>query len=191
MTCIVALESPGGVWIGADSQVGEWCRESLASSKICQVSPGVAFGIAGLWRTANVLRHRWKPASPADGIDLDEWMFDAAEDFRRLLSEHGATKQDSAQHLMLNGDGQAIVAVGGRAYSVGAHFSYVRSRYGYAAIGSGEPFALGSLASTEREDMAPESRVLVALESAARHNNGVHGPFDVRFVGIGDTKFPS
>ncbi len=183
MTCIVALETPSGVWIGADSQIGEWCRESLAVPKICEAAPGVVFGIAGIWRTANVLRHRWRPDPPAVDADIDEWMFDAAEDFRRLLNDHGAAKQDNAQQHMPNGNGEAIVVAGGRAYSIGPSFSYYRSSYGYTAIGGGEPFALGSFATTERMGLPADDRIRFALDAAARHNNGVSEPFTVRFVG--------
>ena len=120
---------------------------------------------------------------PAPGVDLDEWMFDSMEDIRRLLNEHGASKHDNSQQCTANGDSQSIVVVRGRAYSCGSCFSFFRPSTGYTAIGSGEPFALGSLATTRELEIDAESRVRLALESAERHNNGVLGPFTVKFVG--------
>ena len=182
VTCIVAIETPDGVWLGCDSQIGAWSNERLSVPKFCEVAPGVVVGVAGAWRMANILRHRWKPMPPAPGVDLDEWMFDSMEDIRRLLNEHGASKHDNSQQCTANGDSQSIVVVRGRAYSCGSCFSFFRPSTGYTAIGSGEPFALGSLATTRELEIDAESRVRLALESAERHNNGVLGPFTVKFV---------
>lgn len=182
MTCIAALETTDGVWIGADSQIGAWCREALSVPKFHEAAPGVVFGVAGHWRMTTVLRHRWKPDAPTTDTDLDEWVFNATEDFRRLLNEHGAAKHENGEHNASRGDSQALIVVNRRAYSIGSGFSYFRSQYGYTAIGSGEPFALGSFATTVSLGLPPEVRMRLALDAAARHNDGTSGPLTIRFV---------
>lgn len=59
-------------------------------------------------------------------------------------------------------------------------FAVSRSAWGYAAIGSGAPFALGSLASTEYH--SPDERVRIALAAAVRHSVSCAEPLRFEIV---------
>jgi ATP-dependent protease HslVU (ClpYQ) peptidase subunit len=76
-----------------------------------------------------------------------------------------------------------VFLVGYKAHLYEVHYEYqiFRSADGYAAIGSGQDFALGSLASTAYL-LDPEKRVAVALRAAARHCVSVVSPYDTVVV---------
>jgi ATP-dependent protease HslVU (ClpYQ) peptidase subunit len=172
MTCIVGLETSEGVLIGADSFVGSSGFADIgAPSKIIRRN-GWLVGVSGSSRIATILAHLFPwpkaPARPDDGAvarlsaELGKVL---AHDDLCLSNEHG-------QRTLTM---ELLVAAGGRLHSIGAALGVFRSRNGYLAAGSGEQYALGSLASTVGQ--APKVRALTALRAAALHCPTVRGPF--------------
>ena len=69
-----------------------------------------------------------------------------------------------------------LVGYRGALYCIDEDYHVGRSALGYEAIGCGDHFALGSLASTSGN---PKARVQMALYSAALHSTSVCEPFTV------------
>ena len=70
-----------------------------------------------------------------------------------------------------------MLVAAGHIYTGASNLGMYRSRRGYAAIGSGDQYALGALHATK--DMPPRARVLAALRAAAAHATTVVGPFRI------------
>ena len=101
-----------------------------------------------------------------DGAFIDATVADLAPGvrFRSLRGRVGDVIRESAMD-------------GGRIYTAASNLGVYRSRRGYAAIGSGDQYALGALRATK--DQPPRARVLAALRAAASHAPTVAGPFRI------------
>jgi hypothetical protein len=73
--------------------------------------------------------------------------------------------------------GTFLVGLADRLYVVHSDFQIARSADGYAAVGSGDDIALGSLHGTRGR--APRWRINAALSAAAHHSSVVTPPFVV------------
>lgn len=76
------------------------------------------------------------------------------------------------------GDTAFLVAFRGNLYYVSPDFAMDEWVDGYAAIGSGSAYALGSLYSTKNM-CDSETRLKLALEAAGKFDEGVSPPFEV------------
>ena len=72
-----------------------------------------------------------------------------------------------------------LLAFKNRLFQVDSDFQLAESATGYDSVGSGAPFALGSLYSTDKLGMKPEDRLYWALKSAETHGRGVGAPFHI------------
>lgn len=172
MTCIVGLVESGQVLIGGDSA-------SVAGHTIATRSDAKVFrngqyliGFGTSYRMGQLLRHQLVVPVPPEREDLGGFMCsDFAEAVRDCLKAGGfAGVEDGAER-----GGHFLVGVGERLFHIGGDYQVAEYTYGFAAIGSGEDFALGSLHSTLGQP--PLQRVLTALEAAERFAWGVRRPF--------------
>lgn len=174
MTAIVGLVHDGRVLIGADSVgVGGWTAVHRADRKVFRAGPYV-MGFTSSFRMGQILRWSFDAPDPTDTDDIDRFMCTTFVDaVRKALVDGGWAKKDAEQER----GGIFLVGVAGRLFAIEEDFQVGAPADGYAAVGSGEPYALGALAATEGLGLEPEKRVLTALEAAERHNIGVRGPF--------------
>jgi hypothetical protein len=91
---------------------------------------------------------------------------------RKTFHQGGYAKTQDGE----DAGGVLLVGYRGALYCIDDDYSVGRSALGYEAIGCGDHFALGSLASTSGD---PEARVQMALYSAALHSTSVCEPFTV------------
>lgn len=176
MTCIVGVEHDGGVTIGADSQgSSDTTKVARADSKLFRVGPYL-IGFTTSFRMGQLLRYSFNPSNP-DPRDVDRHMCTTfVNELRECLKDGGyAEKSNEVER-----GGTFLVGVSGRLYCVESDYQVGRGLEQYAACGSGEPFAYGSLHTTGRYDISPRRRCLLALEAAAAHNPYVGGPFAVK-----------
>lgn len=181
MTCIVAIETPDGVVMGCDSH----CESAgtvrhINAQKICRRMAGDVqwlIGSAGtLERHQEIATGFDPPELPAD--EQDDAMMAIGRKALGKVNSGGNTVQFSYGLALTSGGGNTmLVAVRGRLYGCDPDNTITRTSDGYDAIGSGEDFALGSLASTKGMD--PEGRVRLALAAAAHHCASVAEPFTV------------
>jgi ATP-dependent protease HslVU (ClpYQ) peptidase subunit len=175
VTCIVGVAHEGQVWIGGDSAGSDgWSTAVRSDTKVFQVGPYV-MGFTTSFRMGQLLRYSLDVAAP-DTWDVDRFMattfMDAA---RRCLRDGGWMRTESGQEV----GGQFLVGIGPRLYTVDSDFQIGHTVDGYAAVGSGELTALGSLHTTAALQLPVEQRVTAALEAAAYATCFVRAPFTV------------
>lgn len=177
MTCIVAVETPAGVWMGGDRAVsGTWTSQVKATPKVWTNGP-LLIGTCGSVRLPQILRYGMTPPLDALTWDVDRWVaIDFVRAVRAAFAEHGF---DRVRDGIASG-GLFLLAVRGRLYEIQSDYSFIRHDHGEHAIGSGEDHAFGSLHSTREWD-DPRVRITAALEAAAEHVMSVAGPFDIEF----------
>lgn len=163
----------GRVVIGTDSFIGTYeSKDSIDSPKVFRVGP-IAIAYAGGMRVPQLLQHTLKvPRYSEKNASL--WTVSLAEQVRQLLVEHGAVGTSSEDGH--TNAAEMLICVKGKVYLLQGDFAVFRMQRGYAAIGAGAPYALGSLYSTQ--DLTdPVQRVRMALRAAGQFSPSVSEPF--------------
>jgi len=170
VTCIVGLEHGGRVYIGGDSAgVSGYDIVTRTDSKVFHVGPFV-MGFTSSFRMGQLLRYTLTVTAPEG--DPERFMATTFIDaVRECLKTGGWLSKTSEREE----GGTFLVGVTGRLYAVHGDFQVASSSDGYAAVGSGNGLALGSLHTTRGR--GARYRVNAALEAAAHHNAGVSAPF--------------
>jgi len=188
MTCVVGLVHEERIWIGGDSGAVAGMnltvrREPKVFSRGCQGSGELLIGGTSSFRMLNLLRFNLSvpelPTDPRVGSLLGYMVEEFVPACRALFKEHGfAQKTNDAEW-----GGVFMVGARGELFVIEADFQVGIPALGYAAIGAGAPYALGSLHATAGR--LPRSRVSAALEAAAEFCTEVRGPFEIQDRGRG------
>ena len=183
MTCIAAVAHNGVVTMGADSAATCYNFDimSINSSKMFRLLKGqVLVGVCGSGRAQDLLEFNLTlPALPKRDTDIRRWIVREFIPRARLVYfEGGFIRQKNGVEGF--GDSAMLIGVRGQIFHLYGDFQTEQGVLPYAAIGSGGPFARGSLFSTANIDiLTPRERVREALEAAERFNAGVRGPFKI------------
>jgi ATP-dependent protease HslVU (ClpYQ) peptidase subunit len=184
MSCVVGIFDKNSVIIGGDSAVVE------AKSTIqTDMSPKVfrlhtqqgeyLIGHTGSGRLGNVLRHAFTPPPfERRSGSLEEYIVTHFIDaLRESLKRAGFAKVENGAERV--GGGKMLVGFRGQLFWIEDDYQVGQPMQGYAAIGSGETYALGAFYSLQAIEHAltPEDQVRLALEAAAEHNTCVRPPF--------------
>lgn len=172
MTCIVGIADGSKVWIGADSAgVDGWNLTLRADLKVFANGP-MLFGFTSSFRMGQLLQHALVIPPQHEDPD-DKWLCTSFVDaVRQCLKDGGyATTKDGAEV-----GGCFLIGYRGQLYLVASDFQVAKPIEQYAAIGSGDHYALGSLHSSTGQ---PKQRIQAALQAAAHFSIGVSGPFHV------------
>lgn len=173
MTCIVALEYEGKVYMGGDSAaVAGWDIQATANPKVFLVGDFL-IGYTSSFRMGQLLQYNLTIPENIDGDDMRYLVTKFIPAVRECLKEGGYTKVDNSRE----DGGYFLVGYRGRAYKVANDFQITRMANGFIATGCGEGYALGALAAVEIVD--PEKAVIRALEVAGMFSNGVCSPYYV------------
>ena len=181
MTCIVGIAHEGQVWIGGDSC--GWTSSTVIARADEKVFRNGAYlmGFTSSFRMGQLLRYRLEVEAP-DTWDVRRFMVVTFVDaVRQCLKDGGyagTSSDDSGGPSGSEEGGTFLVGVGGQLFTIDSDYQVGIAHDGYAAVGSGEQVALGSLYTT-RGWTDPERRIQVALEAAAHTCPGVRGPFTV------------
>lgn len=172
MTCIVAVTHNNHVYMAGDSAgVAGLALTVRADAKVYRNGPYV-MGFCGSFRMGQLLRYSFTPPEPTD--DLDRFMVTTFIDaVRACLKAGGYARRDSEVET----GGNFLVGVNGHLFEVQSDYQVAEHVDPFAAIGSGEPVAQGSLYTTEYQAMHPRQRLTLALQAAERFNAGVRGPY--------------
>ncbi len=174
MSCVAALVHDGTVHLAADSFHGFNNRRvpgDRSTSKLFRHPSGLIIGSTGPCDAARRLRTLTLPSIGA-GQTIESYALDT---LCPAMASHAG------------GDVEYLVALDGllfHGFSDGTAFPAVD---GFAAIGSGGMYALGSLATPS--DGAPATRVRRAVRIAERYTPTVAGPF-VELAGKAATRIP-
>lgn len=169
MTCIAGVEAEGRVWLAGDS---EWSTKKVRSNSVepkVWVRDGIAWGMSGDGRPADVIRFVARlPSLPRKSAHVAAWI--AAElcpALRSELAKEGAT-----------GEWGALVGVRGELWELDSDsLTAMRAAEGYAAVGCAQPAALVGLALTAK--LSPRVRVVRVVGACSRHVPGVGGRITV------------
>lgn len=136
MTSIVGIEYGGKVLLGGDIQgTGGNCKVIHTQPKVFNKS-GVAFGWAGSYRFGQILEHELSnPVIPEDDAEIYRWLVTIlVPNIRKILKDNGC-----------DDGGNCLIGVKGQLWELQSDFSVIRSTIGYAAVGSGAEYAIGSV----------------------------------------------
>ena len=173
MTCIVGLVGKDSVYIGADSaSVRGWTIQVTNLPKVFLKGKFI-IGYTASFRTGQILQYHLKVLTKKDGTNERYMITVFAEAVRDCLKKYGFAKIDDNEES----GGEFLVAFSGSLYYVGADYQVNSYKSGYAAVGSGEAFALGSLFSTS--GMESPARVRLALKAASTYSATVISPFHI------------
>lgn len=173
-TCVVGVKTPTGVLLGADSAVsdGDLTIRTRTSKLIRKGKATVVFGVAGYLRDITLLR---------SGLELPAFDSGSPERYveRVMVPALRFLIEDVEQGagITINGEhsdwvAEILVGVGGELITIDPRMGVLR--WGdYAAIGSGQQYALGALHDKSGD---PRSRVKRALEAAGEWARGHVAP---------------
>jgi hypothetical protein len=122
---------------------------------------------------AQVIQYRAKFAGQQCGDDLEHLATVFVDELRKVVRSAGATVNGEPDELL----GPLLVGYRHRLYAVDTDYA-IHPADGYTAIGSGAPYALGSLHATDGLPH-PRSRVEAALHAAHTHCTSVRPPFTI------------
>jgi ATP-dependent protease HslVU (ClpYQ) peptidase subunit len=174
MTCIIALEHNGKVYMGGDSAAATgWSINVVANPKVFVLNDFI-IGYTSSFRMGQLLEYTLEIPENTDGED----------DLRYLVSKFIPAVRDclkSGGYATINNNAESggffLIGYRGKAYKVADDFQITRMSGPFIAVGAGEYLAMGAMAALPSAN--PKKRVLQALEIAALFNNGVRGPFYV------------
>jgi hypothetical protein len=177
MTCIAALVQDGTIWMGGDSAGTDWdfSLQTGSESKVWLNGP-LIFGACGSFRVAQLLRwHLTIPVPDPDGELLEYMTGSLVDAMRDCLTAGGSltTWQDTATEELT--ESGLLIGYAGRIFEVYEDFGIGEYVDGFASIGCGSGYALGSLFATPNQK--PRKRLLTALKAGERYSGGVRGPF--------------
>lgn len=180
MTCVVGLvdRTSGVVHMGGDAcGSSEGDRVARGDAKVFQRGPFL-LGVSSSFRVRDLLRYELPIGTAAlrhpRGMTPAEYMvrrFIPA--VRTLVEAREVSALATADTALLVGYQGEVFTVYLEDYSVGHH------DVGYAAIGTGEPYAMGALRAlaAAAPTVPPAERLLTALEAAAMFRGDVMGPY--------------
>lgn len=170
MTVVAVIVTPAGeVVMGADRQTTDDAGLKWSNpGKILRLPSelgDVLIANAGSAALCALARYKVPLGTPAG--DLDRWAQEYADAWTEAA--RGAKITETADGPV---DGEAVLAVAGRAWAIEEGLAFAVD--GYAAIGSGAPVAMGALEVLDRSDA--KRAVTAAVDAACRWADGCNGP---------------
>ena len=193
MTCVVGIADGKTVWMGADSAMSDgWSIRESKAYKIFK-SHGFLIGTTGSLRIRQLLQHgiNYKELNAISNKYSDKLEFMIKEfipPVRKIFKDNGFSEINNN----VEKGGYFLVGFYGELYSIESNFQVVTSKPSYAAIGSGEYFALGSLGTTylakniSSSAIDPVSAIEAALMVSADLCATVRRPFHYLNIGEDD-----
>ena len=178
MTCIVAIEDEEDVYIGADKISSDGHIQTVDSqSKLFQKDEFI-IGCAGSWRAKQILEKQWNPPERLSKheTDRDYLIAEIVPSIMEIYEDQYYGKEEDGQKEKRSA---IMVGYNGCAYMVQRDYAVLRNTDGFAALGSGDSFALGALEANKGSSFTPEKKLKEAVEAASRFCTTVGGGFDV------------
>lgn len=175
MTCIVGFETEKGVIMGGDSCAANgWNYSILSTKKVFKVD-NFLIGCTGSLRVLQLLRYKLSVEKPQTTDDLKYMATTFVDSIKDLFKREAVVYIDKSIETI---SGNAfLIGYNKKLYKIWSDFQVSPSNIPYAAAGSGEEYALGSLYSTDYSSFSKEQRLLLSLQASANFSNGVYAPF--------------
>lgn len=175
MTCIVALEHQGKVYMGGDSAACEgWNICETSRPKVFYLG-NMVIGYTSSFRMGQLLQYNLS-APKREHSNNDDMRYLVAQFIpavRDCLKVGGYTKIENNQEE----GGIFLLGWYGKIYKITGDFQVLNTVGKFTAIGCAEHYAMGALAAMNVA--GPEKAILRALEIAGTFSNGVRGPYYV------------
>lgn len=177
MTCLVGLMQGGKAYIGVDgyATTDECERKPIICRKVF-ASDNYVVAFAGHIRTGQLLY-------PESGFNFPEDIYQIPNHMYLWLREFEAIGKDEVQMAMMQSN--FLILKDNRLYEIlmDMQISEIDPNMGFTALGSGTPFAMGSLYTTslveDSDALSPKVRIQLALDSAAEFIKNVGPPYQI------------
>lgn len=184
MTCIVGLASMGSVYIAADSLgSGNGAKQEYKTPKLAKLEVfekkdlsltkiNIGIGYTSSYRMGDILRYAFTPPPIEVGEDENEYLVkDFIPELIKCFEEQSFAKVKDGS----KSGGNFLVGLRGRLFVVQDDFSILEPSLNFAAIGSGQEFALGSLYAYMKISLDPVEKVHAAVDAAIEFSTTVGG----------------
>ena len=183
MTCIIGLaDKKNNVsWIGGDSLGSNgYTKTTEKSAKVFRndIFKNVLIGGTTTFRHLDLLRYSdtlfneidwYKKTNIDHKFMVTKFIPNVTQLFKNGIIDKAET----------NSGANFIVATPGKLFEIQTDYSVLEPELGICSVGCGEEVAMGSLITTENFDMAPQERIIKALEAAEKYCCGVQRPFRI------------
>ncbi len=177
MTCIVAIEHEGKVWMGGDSAATRDDDIVCRSNEKVFINGEFIIGYSGSFRIGQILQYAFKP--PKQNLfkqsDMEYMVVDFVDALRKTLKEKGAIMEEKEGEAH---DSEFIVGYQGKIYVIESNFNIGRPLHNYASCGSGMDYAMGCLYNMP-EELHITSKIEKALSASAEFCSSVRKPFSI------------
>lgn len=177
MTCIVALKEGNRIWLGADSCISGSYESTIGKPKIVRKGEFLLGG-AGSVRGIQLFQHSMPILNICEGEEYYHYLINTiTHSMRQTFKVHGFLREEDKKERAPGTN--FILIFRGEIYEIDSFFGVDHSRVGYSAIGNGDHFALGSLYSTAKTNLDPETRIKIALDAASNYSGYVAPPYEI------------
>ena len=167
MSCIVAVRSKDGIWMGADTLTTYDDYKQITDDKKIFIRDGYMIGVAGKSEFMQKIKHFFELPEIKCGIDIQKFMIGTFARDLKLFAEKEdiISPEQEGKHVL--GEGVLLICVANRIFEIDVFFTVTEQILDYAAIGTGGDHAEGSLHATKNK--SPHERVESALKAACSH----------------------
>ncbi len=168
MTCIVAIEEKGVVYIGGDSAGTAGTSIVIRTDEKVFINGPFIMGFTTSFRMGQLLHYKFSPPKQnTNQSDMEYMVTDFIDAAKKCFVDNGFGNNSHG--------GTFLVGYNGHLYTIESDFQVGMSQINYNAVGCGSDIALGSMHSTDGQP--PQTRIKKALEAASKFSNGVAPPF--------------
>ena len=168
MTCVVGVTDSNGVYIGADRGASD--NDSILSMSRPKVTQrdGWIFGYAGSLGTGQLIEFITLPKVLKNDDPFKILRLNIVEELKKAYDSYGRDIEDNGTDWLIGYKNRLFEMSSG---------DWGVFEVSQSAIGTGSPFALGSLYTSEEESNTM-LRVTYALEAAITYSPTCQGPID-------------
>lgn len=181
MSCASGIQVKNKVFIGVDSCAADDDSNTIRKDEKIFKKGKFLIAFVGSFRMFQVIRYYLKIPQQRTKDDFGFLCTTFVNSLRNCLKKNGTLiiEEETKVEGM---EGSLLIGYKGRLYVIDEDFHVGVTKSGYDSIGSGSPYALGSLLSTENLIKDPEERIQLSLKSAATFSNSVDEPFKIMSI---------
>lgn len=181
MTCIIGYKDKNKIYFGADSRTSCGHMGFTQTTKKVFIKDNIIYGVSGHVRVKNIILYNFYAPERRMGSTIDEYMnVEFLHCLRQCLIDNGfAEIQNNVEQFK---ETSILIGIAGHIYEISSNYSITEYIDDYQCIGSGEELSRGALHALEKIDMSIEDKITIALEAAARYDEGVAAPFYIESI---------
>ncbi len=179
MTCIIGLIDNEKVYMGCDSAgVAGLDISGRADQKIFKVGDFI-MGFTTSFRMGQLLRYDFNPPKKPPNVDIYKYMVTKFIDEVRMCLKRGgfASKDKETEE-----GGTFLVGYAKHLFRISSDYQVGQNILPFDSCGCGQSYALGSLYTTRNNNIKPQKRISMALETAQEFSTGVRMPFHIEVL---------